>query len=117
MPALETYGAQPCIELLRQIIDKGGVYDRQKHFWKEIEDTTLIIAGAPPGGGRNQLHPRFVRHFNVFCLPQPSDNTLKKIFGSLCKEFLASLTVSEAMKKMWEPCVEGTIDVYKTICE
>ena len=29
------------------------MYDRAKLFWKNIEDTTLVCAGAPPGGGRN----------------------------------------------------------------
>ena len=36
MPKLDTYGSQPPIELLRQYQDFGGLYDREKLFWKEI---------------------------------------------------------------------------------
>lgn len=36
MPKLDTYGSQPPIELLRQYQDFGGMYDREKLFWKEI---------------------------------------------------------------------------------
>lgn len=40
MPALETYGAQPPIELLRQWMDHGGWYDRK-----------IIGACVQPGPG------------------------------------------------------------------
>ena len=30
-----------------------------------------MCAAAPPGGGRSELTPRFVRHFSVLCLPPP----------------------------------------------
>ena len=63
MPALETYGASPPVELLRQFLDFRGFYDRHKLFWKEIvDDVRHLRACGPPGGGRNSLTPRFVRH-------------------------------------------------------
>lgn len=36
MPKLDTYGSQPPIELLRQLLDFGGLYDRERLCWKEI---------------------------------------------------------------------------------
>ena len=34
MPKHDTYGSQPPIELLRQYQDFGGLYDREKMYWK-----------------------------------------------------------------------------------
>ena len=83
MPALEFYGAQPCIELLRQLVDLGGLYDRTKLFYKEVVDTTLLPVCGPPGGGRNQLSFRFLRQLLPLMFPTPSSSTAFKIFNSL----------------------------------
>ena len=64
---------------------KQGFYDRDKLFWKEIADTMLITGAAPPGGGRSEVTPRFVRHFNVFCVPQASNSAMSLIFSSMLK--------------------------------
>ena len=34
MPMVEKYGAHPPIEILRQLIDHGGFYDRPAFYWK-----------------------------------------------------------------------------------
>jgi len=70
MPSVETYGAQPPIELLRLLVDKGYIYERKADFLRKyIKDTTLLCASSPSGGGRAWLTPRFTRHFNIFVLP------------------------------------------------
>jgi dynein heavy chain len=90
MPAVEEYGAQPPIELLRLFVDRHGLYDRLDLEWKDVEDTTVICCAAPPGGGRNKVTPRFTRHFNVFCLPDASREVLQTIFNSILGGFLSN---------------------------
>lgn len=88
MPAVEEYGAQPPIELLRLLIDKSGMYDRKEWEWKGVLDCTLIACAAPPSGGRAVLTPRFTTHFNMFSMPQATQGVLAKIFSSILDGFL-----------------------------
>ncbi|KAL0620243.1 Dynein heavy chain 6, axonemal, partial [Plecturocebus cupreus] len=50
--------------------------------WPKVTllDVTIVSACAPPGGGRNPVTPRFIRHFSMLCLPVPSEHSLKQIF-------------------------------------
>ena len=61
MPKKEFYGAQPPIELLRQLIDQGGWYDLKdnKHPFRNIVDTILVCSMGTPGGGKTFIIPRF----------------------------------------------------------
>jgi dynein heavy chain len=43
-PCTEKYGAQPPIELLRQLIDQKGWYDRKTNSFKNIIDIQLVAA-------------------------------------------------------------------------
>uniref|UniRef100_UPI00398F6457 dynein axonemal heavy chain 6 isoform X2 n=1 Tax=Pristiophorus japonicus TaxID=55135 RepID=UPI00398F6457 len=110
MPKLDRYGSQPPIELLRQYQDFGGFYDRDKLFWKDIQDVTIAAACAPPGGGRNPVTPRFIRHFSMLCLPTPSEHSLKHIFQAILNGFLAEFT--RAVKQCSINIVEAAVDIY-----
>ncbi|KAM6471116.1 dynein axonemal heavy chain 6 [Liasis olivaceus] len=111
MPKLDRYGSQPPIELLRQYQDFGGFYDRDKLFWKEIHDVTICSACAPPGGGRNPVTARFIRHFAMLCLPTPSEHSLKQIFQAILKGFLAEF--SQAVKQCASSIVEAAVEIYQ----
>jgi dynein heavy chain len=83
MPMLEKYGAQPPIELLRQVIDYHGFYDRKKLFWKGVQDAQFITACGPPGGGRMEVTPRLFRHFNMVWMTALPEDTMNRILGSI----------------------------------
>ncbi|XP_053335345.1 dynein axonemal heavy chain 6-like [Clarias gariepinus] len=110
MPKLDTYGSQPPIELLRQFQDFKGFYDREKFFWKEIQDMTIAAACAPPGGGRNPVTPRFIRHFSMLCLPTPSEHCLKQIFKAILCGFLSDFPA--AVKQAAGSIVDAAVEIY-----
>lgn len=110
MPARETFGAQPPVELLRQFQDFKGFYDRQKLFWKDIEDTTLSAGCAPPGGGRQPITPRFVRHFTLLSIPQPSDACVKTILSSIFSGFLSDFPPD--FRRLCSPVVNSSVEAY-----
>ena len=50
---------------------------------REVKDFTLVGAMGPAGGGRNDLSPRFKRHFNVISTCPFTDETSMTIFSTI----------------------------------
>lgn len=93
MPALEVFGAQPPIELIRQWMDFGGLrieiyfflwdkieflgwYDRKNiGDFRTIIDTNFCVAMGPPEGGRNPVTARLLRHFHYLAFTEMEDDS------------------------------------------
>ncbi|CAM6076097.1 unnamed protein product [Sphagnum tenellum] len=80
MPALETYGAQPPIEILRQWMDHGGWYDREDNTFHQLINIQFVAAMGPPGGGHNSVTPRYMRHYNVLSILDFDNASLTVVF-------------------------------------
>ena len=115
MPIREVSGAQPPIELLRQLLTYGGFYNRSKPRWMDVIDTSVCCAGGPPGGGRNVLSQRFVQRFSLFCLPEPTEDTLRFIFENILISFLQAAGFPDGLKKTGSVVVAAAIDLYSSI--
>ena len=111
MPKRETYGAQPPIELMRQMVDMGGWYDRKIFRMKQVVDVTLIGAMGPPGGGRQIMTNRMVRHMHMLTFVDISDDEIGVIFNTICSTFLKSNFGDELMG-LSKPIVQATINIY-----
>jgi hypothetical protein len=37
------------------MVDYKGAYDRKALNWKDLDQTVIVAASAPPGGGRSNL--------------------------------------------------------------
>ena len=113
MPALEIYGAQPPNELLRQAIDQGGYYDVEKLFFKHMNGVTFASACAPPGGGRNEVSARLVRHFNMVWLTDLSSESMMTIFDSILCGFIA-IECPQYLNTAKE-LVRASVDIYRRV--
>lgn len=113
MPAVEEYGAQPPIELMRMYCDVGFVYDRVKHFPIKIVDTTLICCAAPPEGGRNPLTQRFTRHFHMLFVPPTSEDSMILIFKTILDGFMQPF--KPEIQSLSSQVVQATVNTYNTI--
>ncbi|KAK2862487.1 hypothetical protein Q5P01_002020 [Channa striata] len=113
MPMLETYGAQPPIELLRQWMDHGGWYDRKQiGIFKQLVDINFACAMGPPGGGRNPITQRFTRHFNFLSFTEMDDASKKTIFSTILGSWMEPVP---AIQPLNESLVDAAIRVYSTI--
>lgn len=113
MPAREKYFAQPPIELLRQWMDAKGWFDRKTLLFNHIVDIMFVGAMGPPGGGRNPVTPRFLRHFNQVAHTEIEKGSLAMIFSTILKQFLSSF--NDDIRSLIPSVVNSTIEIYQQI--
>merc|ERR1711871_979064 len=113
MPAKEEFGAQPPIEILRQFMDHKSWWDLKEFFLRNIIDTQFVAAMGPPGGGRNHITQRYIRHYNLVTMVPFSDDALETVFVTIMQWFLASFP--GAVKGVASAVVDASIHFYHKI--
>ncbi|KAJ3098250.1 Dynein heavy chain 3, axonemal [Phlyctochytrium planicorne] len=112
MPAREKYGAQPPIELLRQWMDHQNWYDLKDTSSMQLVDIQFVAAMGPPGGGRNPVTNRFLRHFNTIGINSFEEQTLKSIFTTIVEWHFVSNSFPGSVINLKNQLINATLEVY-----
>ncbi|XP_074979886.1 dynein axonemal heavy chain 2 isoform X4 [Caretta caretta] len=115
MPAKDTFGSQPPLELLRLWIDYGFWYDREKQTIKYIKDMFLMAAMGPPGGGRTVISGRLQSRFNLINMTFPTEPQIRRIFGTMLNQKLQNF--EEAVKPLGNIATEATVELYHGVVQ
>ena len=111
MPNLDEFGSIPAIEILRNVIEFRGIYDRDDFQFKAIDSTSFIVVAAPPGGGRNPISTRFSRHFSLFNVASNQEQSAHSIFGQILKGFFKSYFFKQEISECSVNLIKATINV------
>eukprot|EP00794_Sanderia_malayensis_P003656 gene3656-4173_t len=118
--------SQPTLEVLREIISEGGVYDRERKFFQHLPHLQIIAACVdsqrqPRSNSDNDINnapsPRLTRRMSVINMIALSDESLYSIYTSVYKAWLEefpaySLTHIEPFAKA---LAFASVDIYNRV--
>lgn len=79
-------------------------------------DVTYCGAMGPPGGGRNFVSNRLLRHFNFLTMPDMSDESKRSIFTPILTAYLGQLSIDDLdIADISAKMVDSTIALYNSV--
>ena len=118
MPTVNTWGDQPTNEIVRQLVDQGGVYflDKDKRGdFKICEDLQFVAAMTHPGGGRNDIPNRLKRQFFAFNLVLPAIQSIDDLYGQMLRGRFDAKEFSKDLVGVVSKLTPATIELWRRV--
>ncbi|XP_058525212.1 dynein axonemal heavy chain 14 isoform X2 [Ochotona princeps] len=115
-PVPDTYGTHPALELIRQLLDLGGIYDTEKNVWKNIQDLSIVTSCVPLIGG-NDISPRLLKHFSILVMPPPPQSALSSIFQAHLGIYFALNNFTSDVQKSKDMITCCSVDIYQHVSQ
>ncbi|XP_070629208.1 dynein axonemal heavy chain 9 isoform X7 [Bos indicus] len=98
MPEVDAYGTVQPHTVLRQHLDYGHWYDRNKLSLKEVMNVQYVSCMNPTAGSFT-INPRLQRHFSVLTLSFPGADALSSIYSAILTQHLKLGSFPAALHK------------------
>lgn len=89
MPEVDEYGTVSPHTVIRQHLDYGHWYDRNRLTLKDIHNCQYVSCMNPTSGSFT-INPRLQRHFAVFAICFPGQEALTTIYSSILTQHYAN---------------------------
>jgi len=118
MPLINTWGDQETLEIARQLVEQKGIYFLNKDdigSFKIIENLQYLAAMNHPTGGRNDIPPRFKRHFFNMNMTSPSQRSVENIYGAILQHLFNPKKYSTNVINMRPFLIDATISIWDAV--
>ncbi|KAM5302539.1 dynein axonemal heavy chain 11 isoform 2-T2 [Glossophaga mutica] len=114
MPEVDFYGTVQPHTLIRQHIDYGHWYDRQKVMLKEIHNCQYVACMNPMVGSFT-INPRLQRHFTVFAFNFPSSDALSTIYSRILSSHFRQHAFGPSVLRSGPSLVQAAVAVHQVM--
>ncbi|XP_076398736.1 dynein axonemal heavy chain 9 isoform X2 [Peromyscus maniculatus bairdii] len=114
MPEVDAYGTVQPHTIIRQHLDYGHWYDRNKLSLKEIMNVQYISCMNPTAGSFT-INARLQRHFSVFGLSFPGADALSSIYSTILTHHLKLGNFPSTLQKSIPPLINLAITFHQKI--
>ncbi|XP_023387296.1 dynein heavy chain 11, axonemal, partial [Pteropus vampyrus] len=116
IPEVDLYGTVQPHTLIRQHIDYGHWYDRQKVMLKEIRNCQYVTCMNPMVGSFT-INPRLQRHFTVFAFNFPSLDALNTIYSQILSFHFQQQAFSPSVLRNGPTLIQATIAFHQMMTQ
>ncbi|KAF4521008.1 hypothetical protein B566_EDAN002504 [Ephemera danica] len=118
VPRREKGGAQPPLELLRQMVDHRAWLEHFSLLFHDCELVpieALLVMGALSPNLHTPVCPRLLRHFSLLGLSAPADETLVRIFATVLNFALKNNGFASDVAAVASAMVQSTLETVRSL--